>query len=103
MIFTPSTGAAAAPAPETGKKKKLPPHLAALQKQQELLRQQRDLSGGSLLGFGLFLSRGELLLCGSLYRREKDTLVEKQRKKEQVGFHILSSCWKPVLGVKIIY
>jgi hypothetical protein len=33
------------------------------------------LSGGSLLGFGLFLSRGELLLCGSLYRREKDTLV----------------------------
>lgn len=30
---------------------------------------------GSLLGFGLFLSRGELLLRGSLYRREKDTLV----------------------------
>ncbi|CAG7962062.1 unnamed protein product [Penicillium nalgiovense] len=34
--------APAAPAPETGKKKKLPPHLAALQKQQELLRQQRE-------------------------------------------------------------
>ncbi|CEJ54201.1 Putative Eukaryotic translation initiation factor 5B [Penicillium brasilianum] len=33
---------AAAPAKPAGKGKKLPPHLAALQKQQELLRQQRE-------------------------------------------------------------
>ena len=46
---------------------------------------------------------GEFRVKSKKEKEREKKEKEKQRKKEQVGFHILSSCWKPVLGVKIIY
>ncbi|KAI1498642.1 hypothetical protein F5X99DRAFT_392577 [Biscogniauxia marginata] len=81
----PAAVAAAAPAPETGgKKKKLPAHLLALQKQQEDLRRQREEAERTAEEEKARIAELERLEAEEAKRKEEEKARKKQKEKEKI-------------------
>ncbi|KAI0014251.1 hypothetical protein F4779DRAFT_558864 [Xylariaceae sp. FL0662B] len=77
---------AAAPAPETGGKKgkKLPPHLAAIQKQQEELRRQREAAEKAAEEEKTRIAELERQEAEEAQRKEEEKARRKQKEKERI-------------------
>lgn len=76
------------PAPEvaadSGKKKKLPPHLAKLQKQQEDLRRQRELDAEALIKARADAEEAERREAEDSRLKEEQKALKKQKEKERI-------------------
>ncbi|KAL9048335.1 MAG: hypothetical protein Q9162_007772 [Coniocarpon cinnabarinum] len=81
----PASAAASATAPaDGGKKKKLPPHLAALQKQQEELRRRQEEDARAKEEAKRLQEEQERLEAEEEQRKAEQRALKKQREKEKV-------------------
>ncbi|KAK7423764.1 eukaryotic translation initiation factor 5B [Neonectria magnoliae] len=77
--------AAPAPAPETGgKKKKIPAHLALIQKQQEELRRREEDNAKARAEAQRLAEEEERLIAEEEKRREEAKAIKKQKEKEKI-------------------
>ncbi|KAK4231287.1 hypothetical protein QBC38DRAFT_466349 [Podospora fimiseda] len=83
-VDTPAAAPAAAPEPAGGKKKKLPAHLAALQKQQELLRKQQEEAERLAAEEKARIEEEERLEAEEAKRKEEEKARKKQKEKERI-------------------
>ncbi|KAH6997522.1 hypothetical protein BKA56DRAFT_565515 [Ilyonectria sp. MPI-CAGE-AT-0026] len=81
----PTPDADAAPAPETGgKKKKIPAHLALIQKQQEELRRRAEEDSRAQAEAQALAEEEERLAAEEEKRREEAKAIKKQKEKERI-------------------
>ncbi|KAJ4418608.1 eukaryotic translation initiation factor 5B [Neurospora sp. IMI 360204] len=83
---TPSPVSTPAPAPEAagGKKKKLPAHLAALQKQQEELRRRQEEEARLLAEEKARIEEEERLAAEDAKRKEEERARKKEKEKQRI-------------------